>query len=174
MEKELLINGKLYKINMVNRRSKSYDRLEMLELPINLEEIYNKYEFGNVENIRIVRELLRRDSLNFNKDILCIVELYNAMVINSALLPYVLSCDVDIVAEFRKTLTLLKCYDELKNLIDVEISFLNVSQEVSRTIAYHVERNMLLRGYIMIRNNSEAIFKAIVKRQTQFHESIIE
>lgn len=172
MEKEILINGRMYKFNMVNKRSRGYEYLETLEIPIELEEIYDKFEFGNVKNIGIVRELLRGDSLNLNKDILGSVELYNATAINSALLPYVLSCDVDMLSEFRKTLRLLKCYDELKNHIDVEISLLKLPQQITKNVTFHTERNMLLRGYILLRSNSEAVLKRIVKKQAEFYQSV--
>ena len=172
MEKELLINKKLYKFEMVNKRSMAFRRLYTIDIPINLDEIYDKYEFGKVENIKIVRDLLRGDSLNLNKDILGSVELYNAIIINCALIPYVVSCDVNMVTEFKKTLKFLRCYEEFRKYIEMEVSFLNLDSNTAKNVANRTERNILIKGYILLENDPVIVLKSIIDNNVKFYKTM--
>lgn len=175
-KKELIINEKSYEFNAVNKRAKYYKFLETLDVPIELDDIYNKYEFGAVENIGIVRELIKEKIINCNKELLDSVDVYKATLINTALLPYVLSCDVDIVKEFRNTFKLLDCHEILKKNISFEVDLLQLSNEkVIEMTSLSAERNILMRGYGMLQLGvyDEAMIRMIVKTQAEFYKNTL-
>lgn len=146
-KKELIINGKQYTLATINKRAKIYLTLQGFELPINVEDIYKNYKFDNVDNIGVVRELLRGDMLNLDNTICDSVELYNAMVINSALIPYLISNDVDFMDEYVKTLKLLNCYDKLKEMVTNVVNYNDILESIKTVVIDNVMRNVLVKPY---------------------------
>lgn len=172
MNKKLLIlNGNYYTIDTVNKRSKMYSKLQEVDLPINVEEIYRKYRFDNVDNIGVVREILRSDVLNLEKAVCGSVEIYNAIVINTALLPYLISSEADMLEECRATLKLIGCYDKLMEYITSQVTLLQLpDKDVTDFTILSVERNILLRGYLLLNNNAESILRLFIEKSSKFYK----
>lgn len=174
-KKELIINDKQYTIATVNKRAKMYATMQGVELPINVEEIYTKYRFDDVHNIGVVREVLRSDILNLEKAVCGSVEIYNATVINTALLPYLISTEADMLEECRATLKLIGCYDKLMEYITSQVTLLQLpDKDVTDFTILSVERNILLRGYLLLNNNAESILRMFIEKSAKFYKKAFQ